>query len=46
MVPGLMIRAGLLGSLYTALAAPLLLAIMERFFGFRMEFGAVSKRGR
>lgn len=46
MVPGLMIKAGLPGALYTAIAAPLLLALMKRLFGFRTELSAASKRQR
>jgi rod shape-determining protein MreD len=45
-VPGLMVRSGFLGALYTALTAPLVLAVLQRLFGFRMEFSAVSKRQR
>lgn len=46
MIPGLMLKVGLTGALYTALAAPLALAVMQRLFGFRMEISAASKRQR
>jgi rod shape-determining protein MreD len=46
MVPGLMIKAGVPGALYTAVAAPVLMALVGHLFGCRMELSAVSKRQR
>ena len=44
--PGLWLRIGLPGALYTAVAAPLLVAVLGRLFGFRMELSAASTRKR
>ena len=44
--PGLWLRIGLPGALYTAVVAPLLVAVLGRLFGFRMELSAASTRKR
>jgi rod shape-determining protein MreD len=46
MVPGLWLRVGVPGALYTAVVAPLLVALLSRLTGFRMEFSAASIRKR
>jgi rod shape-determining protein MreD len=46
MVPGLWLRVGVPGALYTAVVAPLLVALLSKLTGFRMEFSAASIRKR
>lgn len=44
MMPALMARIGLPGALYTALAAPLLLALLQRALHYRIRFDAAPRR--
>jgi len=46
MIPRLFVRMGLPGALYTAAAAPLLVALLQRMAGFRMRLGALPRRQR
>jgi len=45
-MPGLMIRFGLPGALYTAVASPLLLALLQRVLHYRMAFNGAPRRYR
>lgn len=42
--PGLFLRLGVPGAAYTAVSAPLLLAIIQRVIGHRMELSALPRR--
>lgn len=46
MVPGLWLRVGVPGALYTAVVAPILVALLSKLVGYRMEFSAASVRKR